>query len=154
MPTVQLVPGIFPGLSRTRPAPIDIDTGEKRPMTAADGFKHLRLDTLGGVVLIEVTSKEIQGPDLAKEFIGELTRAVGLNGDKPLLLDLRWARYFSSMGYSALFKLVKCAKERRRPVKFCNMHEDVRVGAEAVGLPQVVEIHDSEAAALEAFARA
>jgi anti-anti-sigma regulatory factor len=150
---VQLVPGIFPWLPPARPAPIDIDIGENRPMTAADSFKHLRLGTLGGVVLIEVTSKEIQGPDLAKEFIGELTKAIGLDVDKPLLLDLRWARYFSSMGYSALFKLVKCAKELRRPVKFCNMHEDVRVGAEAVGLPQVVEIHDSEAAALEAFAR-
>ena len=31
-------------------------------MTAADGFKHLRLGMLGSVVLIEVTSKEIQGP--------------------------------------------------------------------------------------------
>ena len=145
---------IFPGSSHAGPAPIDIDIGEEGPTMAADGFKHLRLGMLGDVVLVEVTSKEIQGPDLAKEFIGELTRAVGLDGDKPLLLDLRWARYFSSMGFSALFKLVKCAKERRRPVKFCNMHEDVRVGAEAVGLPQVVEIHDSEAAALEAFARA
>jgi anti-anti-sigma regulatory factor len=123
-------------------------------MIAANAFKHLRLGALDGVTLIQVTSKEIQGPDLAKEFIGELTEAIGLGGDKPLLLDLRWARYFSSMGYSALFKMVKCAKERRRPVRFCNMHEDVRVGAEAVGLPQVVEIHDNEAAALEAFARA
>ena len=34
------------------------------------------------------------------------------------------------------------------------MHEDVRVGADAVGIPQVVEIHQSQAAALEAFARA
>ena len=123
-------------------------------MTAADGFKHLRLGTLGGVVLIEVTSKEIQGPDLAKEFIGELTRAIGLDGDKPLLLDLRWARYFSSMGYSALFKMVKCAKEHRRPIALCEMHEDVRIGAEAVNLPLVVRIYESEAAALAALEQA
>jgi anti-sigma B factor antagonist len=119
----------------------------------ANGFKHLRLGTLGDVVLVEITSKEIQGPDLAKEFIGELTEAIGLDCDKPILLDLRRARYFSSMGYSALFKMVKCAKEHRRPVRFCNMHEDVRVGAEAVGLPQVVEIHDSQTLALKAFAQ-
>ena len=39
-------------------------------------------------MLVEITSKDIQGPDLAKEFIGELTQAVGLDGDRPLLLDL------------------------------------------------------------------
>lgn len=58
------------------------------------------------------------------------------------------------MGYSGLFKLVKCAKERQRPVKFCNMHPDVHVGAEIVGLPHVVEFYESEESALEAFAQA
>jgi anti-anti-sigma factor len=120
----------------------------------ADGFKHLRLGMAGNVVLVEIMSIDIQGPDRAKEFIDELTSVVAQEGDGPLLLDLRRARYFSSMGYSALFKMVKCARERQRPVKFCNMHEDVRVGAEAVGLPQVVEIHETQATALEAFARA
>jgi anti-anti-sigma factor len=119
----------------------------------ADGFKHLRLGMAGNVVLVEIMSTDIQGPDRAKEFIDELT-AVVAECDGPLLLDLGRARYFSSMGYSALFKMVKSAREQQRPVKFCNMHEDVRSGAEAVGLPQVVELYDSEAAALEAFARA
>jgi anti-anti-sigma regulatory factor len=120
----------------------------------AEGFKHLRLRMAGDVVVVEVMSPDIQGPDRAKEFIGELTEVVASDSDKPLLLDLRRARYFSSMGYSALFKMVKCAKERRRPIRFCNMHEDVRVGAEAVNLPLVVEIHGSEAEALAAFSRA
>ncbi len=120
----------------------------------ADGFKHLRLGMAGNVVLVEIMSNDIQGPDRAKEFIDELTAVVAQEGGGPLLLDLGRARYFSSMGYSALFKMVKCARERQRPVKFCNMHEDVRSGAEAVGLPQVVEIHENEASALEAFARA
>jgi anti-anti-sigma regulatory factor len=57
------------------------------------------------------------------------------------------------MGYSALFKAVKFAKGHGRPIRLCNMHEDVRVGAEAVNLPLVVEIHESAAAALEAFGR-
>ena len=119
----------------------------------ADGFKHLRLGKIGDVVLVEITSKEIQGPDLAKEFIGELTEAVGEDCEQPILVNLSRVRYLSSMGYSALFKMVKCAKERRRPIKFCNMHEDVRVGAEAVNMPLVVEIHENTAAAIAAFAR-
>ncbi len=120
----------------------------------AEGFKHLRLRIAGGVVIAEVTSPDIQGPDRAKEFIGELTEVVGRQSDKPLLLDLRRVRYLSSMGYSALFKLVKSARELKRPIRFCNMHEDVRVGAEAINMPLVVEIFNSEAEALGAFARA
>jgi anti-anti-sigma regulatory factor len=121
-----------------------------------DGFKHLRLRTVGDVALVEIMTKEIQGPDLAKEFINELTEAAGWESDKPLLVDLRRVRYLSSMGYSALFKMVKCAKQQQPPrlIRFCNMHEDVRVGAEAVNLPLVVEICENETVALEAFAQA
>jgi anti-anti-sigma factor len=126
---------------------------EKGLMMVADAFQHLRLKSIGNVVLVEVVTKEIQGPDLAKEFIAELTEAVGPDCDQPILVDLSRVRYLSSMGYSALFKMVKCAKERQRPIRFCNIHEDVRVGAEVVNLPLVVEIHESQAAALEAFAR-
>jgi anti-anti-sigma factor len=120
---------------------------------AADGFKHLRTGTSGGVLLIEVLSREIQGPDLAKQFIAELTEAVAPDDARPILVDLARVRYLSSMGYSALFKTVKWARERGRPIRLCNMHEDVRVGAEAVNLPLVVEIHESAAEALAAFAR-
>ena len=66
---------------------------------------------------------------------------------------MRRCGYFSSMGYAALFKLVKQAKERQRRVKFCNMHPDVKVGADIVGLYHVVEIYDSRESALEAFAQ-
>ncbi len=117
-------------------------------------FKHLRLRDVDGTVVIELTCKDIQGPDLAKDFIAELMAVVELRECSPLLLNLSCARHFSSMGYAALFKLVKYAKERGRPVRFCNMHQDVRVGADIVGLPLVVEIHDTEESALKAFALA
>lgn len=119
----------------------------------AEDFEHVRLGRVGDVVRVEVMSREIQGPDLAKAFIGELTRAVEQDGAGPILLDLDRVRYLSSMGYSALFKMVKCARERGRPIRFCNMHPDVRVGAVAINLPMVVEIHDAADAAIEAFAR-
>ena len=121
-------------------------------MVVVEGFKHLRVDASGEVLRVEVISKEIQGPDVAKAFIAELTEAVGHDGNKPVLVDLGRLRYLSSMGYSALFKMVKCAKERDRPIRFCRMHEDVRVGAEAVNLPLVVAIHETAAEALSAFA--
>jgi anti-sigma B factor antagonist len=115
-------------------------------------FKHILLRNVDGVVVIEMVCKDIQGPDLAKDFIAELMTVVEQDEQKPILLNLRRAVHFSSMGYAALFKLVKHAKERQRPVRFCDMHEDVRVGCDIVGLPLVVEIHDTEEAALKAFA--
>ena len=89
-----------------------------------------------------------------RPFIAELMSVVEQEDAKPILLNLRRTIYFSSMGYSALFKLVKFAKERQRPVRFCNMHPDVRVGGDIVGLPLVVEIHDTEESALRAFSPA
>ena len=89
-------------------------------------FKHILLRHVDSVVVIEMVTKDIQGPDLATEFIAELMTVVGDEERKPILLNLRRAIHFSSMGYSALFKLVKCAKERQRPVRFCHMHADVR----------------------------
>lgn len=120
----------------------------------ADTFQHIRLNPAGDVLLVEVLSQDIQGPDRAKEFINELTEAVCRDGDGPILLDLGRVRYLSSMAYSALFKMVKCAREKGRPIRFCNIHEDVRAGAEAVGLSHVVTVHSCEAEARAAFASA
>ncbi len=117
-------------------------------------FEHFRLRDVDGIVVIEMMSRDIQGPDRAKEFIAELMTVAEQAECKPILVNLRRTLYFSSMGFSALFKLVKCAKERQRAVKFCNIHPDVRVGAEIVGLPHVVEFYDSEESALKAFAQA
>ncbi len=119
-------------------------------MSTAD-FIHFRLQHVDGVVVIEMVSKDIQGPDVAKAFIAELMTVVEQEDGRPILLNLRRTMHFSSMGYAALFKLVKCAKERQRPVRFCSMHPDVRVGGDIVGLPLVVEIHDTEESAHRAF---
>ena len=117
-------------------------------------FRHLRLSMVQDIMLVEILSPDVQGPEQALEFSTELNRVAGHECGKPLLVDLRRARYLSSMGFSALFKLVKQSKERQRPIRFCNMHPDVRVGAEIVGLTRVVAIHDSTQSALEAFAPA
>src|SRR5579883_1284647 len=116
-------------------------------------FQHLRLSMVQDIVLVEILSPDVQGPERALEFSNELSRVAAHECTKPLLVDLDRARYLSSMLFSTLFKLVKQAKERQRAVRFCNMHPDVRVGAEIVGLNRVVEIHDCVQSALEAFAQ-
>jgi anti-anti-sigma regulatory factor len=122
-------------------------------MSTAD-LTHFRLRNVHDVVVVDVVSKDIQGPDMTTEFICELMKVVEQDDAKPILLNLRPTTHLSSMGYAALFKLVKGAKERQRPVRFCNMHPDVRVGAEIVGVPLVVEIDDCEESALKALAPA
>ena len=115
-------------------------------------FKHIFLRNVEGVVVIGMVSRDIQGPELSHEFVTELKTVVEQGESKPILLDLRRAIHFSSMGYSTLFMLVKWCKQRQRPVTFCNMCEDVRRGAEIAGLLLVAEIHDTEESALKALA--
>jgi anti-anti-sigma factor len=117
-------------------------------------FKHLRLGAVEDVVLVEIMSKDVQGPERAQEFSNELKAVVEQECARPLLVDLRRTVYLSSMALAALFKLVKRARELLRPVRFCNMHQDLRVLAEIAGLNLVVEIDETEQAAIEAFARA
>jgi anti-sigma B factor antagonist len=123
------------------------------PVMTTPEFKYLRVSPVEDVVLVEIMSKDVQGPDRAQEFSAELIAVVGQNSVQPLLVDLCRTCYLSSMGYSALFKMVKAAKARQRPIKFCCIDPDVRVGADAVGLYKVVEIYDSREAALEALGK-
>lgn len=117
-----------------------------------DNFQQIRVSTLDDVVLIEILCTDVQGPERATQFSSELCAVASQDCTQPILLDMRCCGYLSSMAYSALFKLVKQAKERQRNVKFCDMHPDVKVGADIVGLYHVVELYESREAALAAFA--
>jgi anti-sigma B factor antagonist len=123
-------------------------------MSVENDFEQIRLTSVDDVVLIEILSRDVQGPDRATRFSAELIAVADQESPGPILLDMSRCIYFSSMGYAALFKLVKRARERQRQVKFCNMHPDVKVGADIVGLYHVVEIYDSRESALEAFGHA
>ena len=123
-------------------------------MSADNEFEHIRVSNVEDVVLIEILSSDVQGPDRATRFSTELIAVANQETAQPILLDMSRCVYLSSMGYSALFKLVKRAKERRRRIKFCNMHPDVKVGADIIGLYHVVELYDSRESALEAFGHA
>jgi anti-sigma B factor antagonist len=120
-------------------------------MFVDNDFEHIRLSKVDDVALIEILSGDVQGPDRATRFSAELIAVADQDSADPILLDMSRCIYLSSMGYSALFKLVKRARERRRRVKFCNMHPDVKVGADIIGLHHVVEVYDSRMSALEAF---
>ena len=104
------------------------------------------------VAVVEITTRDIQGPELAQELSRELALVLAQDWAKHILVNFHKVAYLSSTGFAAIFKLVSQALAQGREVKLCAMEEGVRLGAEIVGLPKVVEIHDREASALRAFA--
>ena len=117
-------------------------------------FQHLRLSMVKDVAVVEIRTRDLQGPMLAQELGTELALVTSQEWARRLLVDFRGVTYLSSTGFAALFKLVTRAKVEGREVKLCGMGTGVRLGAEIVGLQKLVEIHDDEAAALRTFARA
>jgi anti-anti-sigma factor len=117
-------------------------------------FQHLRLSMINDVALVEIRTRDLQGPMLAQELSNELALVTAQEWARRLLVDFRRVTYVGSTGFAALFKLVSRARAEGREVKLCGMENGVRLGAEISGLEKLVEIHDDEAAALRTFARA
>jgi anti-sigma B factor antagonist len=117
-------------------------------------FQHLRLSMVKDVAVVEIRTRDLQGPMLAQELGTELALVAAQEWARRLLVNFCRVSYVSSTGFAALFKLVSRARAEGREVKLCGMANGVRLGAEIVGLQKLVEIHDDEAAALRNFARA
>jgi anti-anti-sigma factor len=117
-------------------------------------FQHLRLSMIKDVAVVEIRTKDIHSPQLAQELGAELALVTAQDWARRLLVNFRRVAFLSSTGLAAIFKLVSQARAEGREVKLCGMEHGVRLGAEIAGLPKVVELHDDEASALRAFARA
>jgi anti-anti-sigma regulatory factor len=90
----------------------------------------------------------------AQELGTELALVAAQEWAQRLLVNFRRVTSVGSSGFAALFKLLGRARTEGREVKLCGMKNGVRLGAEVVALPELVEIHEDEAAALRTFARA
>jgi anti-sigma B factor antagonist len=122
---------------------------------SAAAFQHIRLRMLkDDVVLVEILTKDLQGPQLAQELGAELTQVTQQNWANRLLVDCGQVRFLSSTGFAVLFGLVKKIKEAKRQLKFCKMEQALRLGAEIVGLDKVAEIHETQESAIKAFSPA
>lgn len=121
---------------------------------ATPDFQHLRLTMVGDVTLVEILSRNLQGPKVGKELGADLARILARDEARRILLDFRRAAFLSSSTFAALFKLLNRARADGRVVKFCGLAPGVLAGAEVVGLPKVVEIHKDQLAGLQSFATA
>ncbi len=117
-------------------------------------FTHLRLSSSGDVVIVELTTTDIQGPKLALELGSELQQVLVQDWAKFLVVDFRKVTYLSSTGFAVLFKLVSEARKKGIEVKLCGMDGAVELGAGIVGLDKVTQILDTREAAIKAFTTA
>lgn len=117
-------------------------------------LRHLRLTMVGDVALVEILTRNLQGPKVGLELGAELAQVLAQDRARRILVDFRRAAFLSSSSFAALFKLVNRARADGRLVKFCSMAPGVLAGAEVVGLPKVVEIHKDQLTGLQAFAPA
>ena len=120
-------------------------------MASTPEFQHLKLSRVNDVVVVEIVSKDLQGPTAARELGSELSLVSSQDWAKQLLLNFSRIKYLSSTGFAVLFKLVSQFAATGGRLRICNLDPAVRLGAEIVGLDKVVDIYDSEAAALAAF---
>jgi anti-anti-sigma factor len=120
-------------------------------LAATPEFKHLSLSRVKDVVVIEIVSKDLTGPEPARALGAELSLVAAQEWARRLLIDFRRINYLSSTGFAVLFKLVTQFVGSGGQIKLCNLDPGVRLGAEIVGLDKLVEIHASEASALAAF---
>jgi anti-sigma B factor antagonist len=114
-------------------------------------FQHIRLSMVDDVAVVEIRTKDLQGPKLAQELGAELALVNVQGWARRLLVNFHRVGFLSSTGFAVLFKLVSRAKAEGREVRFCGMAPDVRLGAEIVGLEKIVEIHENERSALATF---
>ena len=120
-------------------------------MPTAD-YRHIKLSMVDDVVLVEILSKDLLGPELAQELGAELSSVAAQDWAKRMLVDFSRTVYLSSTGFAVLVRLATSMKAAGREVKFCGMRKDVRIGADIIGLSKLVEFYDSEKEALKAFA--
>ena len=113
--------------------------------------KYFELEQEGATTIIRTTVETIRHPTQALEFSADLQALVEKDGCRHLVIDLGATHYFGSTAYGALLKLGKTMDVSQGKVALCNIHPDVLVGANILGLGRVIPIFAGEEEALEAI---
>ncbi|WP_165248659.1 STAS domain-containing protein [Paludisphaera soli] len=115
-------------------------------------FELLTLNMVGDVAVAQVLTHELRFPTQAQALSYELGLVAAQDWAEKTLIDLSRVHYIGSTAYAVLVGVVKRAAELGHAVKFCGMSQDVRIGADIIGLDRLADIRATEAEALAAFA--
>lgn len=116
-------------------------------------FEFIRMSMVGDVAVVEVLARELRFPNQAQELSDELGLVVAQEWAAKTLINLSRTQFIGSTSFAVFFRLVAKAREQGRSIKFCSLSEDVRIGADIIGLDKLAEIYDTEDEALESFSR-
>jgi anti-anti-sigma regulatory factor len=76
-------------------------------MSSTSDFQHLRLSRVKDIVVVEIVSKDLQGPAAARELGAELSLVSAQDWAKRIVLNCHCINYLSSTGFAVLFQLTK-----------------------------------------------
>ena len=133
-------------------------SAEERCEMPDAAYKHLSATLVDDVVVVEITTQEVQHPAVAQAVGAELSRMAAEFKARKFLLDFTHVRYLGSVAFAALSRAVKNVRGAGSQIKFCSMQPSVRAaadvifGADIVGSQHAVEFHESRVKALVSFA--
>src|SRR5688500_13357858 len=105
---------------------------------------HLQWSRVDGVAVVDVLSRELNGPEVAEE-LGEQLNALLESGETRLLLDFGRTRTMSSTAFGVLLDFWKRVDAARGELRVCSMDPDVRFGADILSLGRIIPLHDDRA---------
>ncbi len=111
---------------------------------------HYRWYLEDGIAIVEVLTRELNNPALAREFARQLAALVDARPANSIILDFTNTRYMSSTAFAGLFELARAAKTARIRLAICAMRNELKLGADILNLGQLYEFHPDLAAAREA----
>lgn len=117
----------------------------------SDPSPYFRVKRHGDVNVVHVVGPEIRHPEPAGEFGQDLWKFYQDDSRQDLLVNLEKVRYMSSTGFAVLLKIAEGVKGEGGTMKLCDLHPDVAVGANIIGLGRFVETFPNESEALESF---
>ncbi len=112
---------------------------------------HYRWFLENGVAIVEITSRELNNPALAREFGAQLAALVDSRPADRMILNFAKTRFMSSTAFAALFELARAATNANIQLVLCAMQQEVRVGADILNLGLYIPIHHDEPAARAAL---
>jgi anti-anti-sigma factor len=112
--------------------------------------KYFELEQDGATTIIRTTVATIRHPAQALEFSTDLQALLEKDGCRRLVINLSATHYLGSTAYGALLKLGKSIDASQGKAALCNIHADVLVGANILGLGRIIPIFVGEEEALEA----
>jgi anti-anti-sigma factor len=106
----------------------------------------------GDVAIVRAFGPELRQPHHAQQFGADLAALGTQDGYKKVLLDLGHVKYMSSTGFATLLGAHQRMKEAGARLALCNIHPDVAVGANIIGLGRMIDTYPTEAAGIASFA--